>query len=52
MEPIQDTEEIEEIELIDVNLDADDVENFDDLDIDDELGDKEPKPRKSGRGFF
>lgn len=49
MEPIQDTEEIE---LIDVNLDADDVENFDDLDIDDELGDKEPKPRKSGRGFF
>ena len=49
MEPIQDTEEIE---LIDVNLDADDVENFEDLDIDEEFEEKESKSRKSGRGFF
>lgn len=49
MEPIQDTEEIE---LIDVNLDSDDVDDLD-IEIDGEILEfGEEKPKKSYKGFF
>lgn len=49
MEPIQDTEEIE---LIDVNLDALDVEALDDIDFEDEVEEKkENQPKKNDKSF-